>query len=267
METMEDRPGFAAKPVLKTTSLPSAMLWDSTFFGFGVSSLHSNHHSLDHLTRAIDHSRDAGVTLLVYHAPFGTQMPESLFARHVDTRHVYTLSLGGLDLTQFKTPPDIIEPYEGRGTTDEFDQLGIQSGMYSRFFHDPVFPKSAAEALYVTWMRKSLSREIADLVLVARDGQGKVAAMFTNYTSPDGIIQPSLMAAFDHMRGLGLGRGFFLSGMIWAKAQGYTFGRIRTQGRNHFARKIYESLGCELEFKQEIFHIWLKDPVIKERYL
>lgn len=239
--------------------------WDSEFFGFAVAEFNSARDGGKDVGAAVEAARDKGVALLVYSVPAGTNVSLPDKAHHVDTRHTYVCDFSRIAFGAPKAAP-LIAFHEGRDPSPEFDRLGVMSGQHSRFFADPLFPRPAAEALYIAWMRRALSREFGDHVLVAREKGGEIAAMYSGRIDKEGFGVPDLMAVDPRLRGKSLGEGFFKTSMLHYRDRGILKGRLRSQGRNAFARAIYERLGWTLAAREDVYHVWLSSPTVKERY-
>ncbi|MEE2565165.1 GNAT family N-acetyltransferase [Hyphobacterium marinum] len=242
---------------------PRKLDWDSDFFGFTVVEAHSTRSGEGDLDRVVGAACQMGATLLVYTVPAGSPVSLPGRAAHVDVRHTYICDYSRITFG----PPEaahLIEFHEGRDPLPELDRLALLSGQHSRFFNDPLFPRPAAEALYTTWMRRALTREFGDHVLVARDPDGVIAAMYSGRIDSAGFGVPDLMAVDPRLRGRALGAGFLQTSMLHYRERGIVKGRLRSQGRNRFARAIYERLGWTLAACEDVYHVWLGVPPVKE---
>lgn len=136
----------------------------------------------------------------------------------------------------------------------KIEDLAIQSGVYSRFHMDPKIPHHRFEALYRTWIRKSLSGDIALKVLVVRVN-GQLAGFVTlGENSKRGDIG---IIAVDHdFRGRGLGRRLMQQAEKWFALNGYDHVQVVTQQRNKAACKLYESCGYHIGHTEHVYHVW-----------
>tara|TARA_R110002072_G_scaffold58498_3_gene149121 strand:+ start:265 stop:1011 length:747 start_codon:yes stop_codon:yes gene_type:complete len=244
----------------------SFQTWDSRFFGFTVVDAVSNDPDGGDLTRATAEAGEMGASLLVYTKPMGPLLAPRTGVRHVDIRHTYVCDFNCLAFDRTGISERIVF-HDGPESSETIDRLGILSGIHSRFFVDPDFPRPAAEGLYIAWVRRALTREFGDHVLVARDDAGDIAALYSGRVDSNGIGVPDLMSVLPHFRGHSLGTGFLKRSMLHFRDRGILQGRLKSQGRNQFARAIYESLGWTLEAREDVYHVWLKEPVIKDAYL
>jgi len=248
------------------TDGPRLLDWDSRFFGFTVVDAVSSDPDGGDLARVTAQAGEMGASLLVYTKPMGPLLAPRTGVRHVDIRHTYVCDFSKLGFDRSGIS-GLIEFHDGRESSPEIDQLGILSGIHSRFFTDPLFPRKAADGLYIAWVRRALSRDFGDHVLVARDPTGEIAALYSGRIDANGIGVPDLMSVLPHFRGHSLGTGFFKRSMLHFRDRGILQGRLKSQGRNQFARAIYESLGWTLEAREDVYHVWLKEPVVKDTYL
>lgn len=239
--------------------------WDSNFFGFEVFGYDSNIFDGSDYENALKAAQSNGATLFVYSAPGGVQLDIGTKAIHVDTRHVMECEFDKLPANLVGASPPV-EPYFDREPTPILDQLGVMSGVHSRFFFDPMFPRKAAEAMYTVWIRRALSGELGDMTRIARDQTGEIGAMFIGRIDGQGVAIATLMAAFPHMRGQKLGERFFADFADWALKHDCPIGRVNCQDRNHFARSIYERMGWTYLDRREVFHTWLGEPSTKDHY-
>lgn len=246
---------------------PILQTWDSGFFGFPVAHVESEAHDTKQFNKALTSAREMGVILLVYKAPFGTQI--SCDDPHVlaDTRLTYRYSIGDMALRDLPSPSYPVEIYDGKTPLPVFDLLAEKWGTHSRFYVDEMFPKSAADAMYVHWVRRMVKREMADLFLVARDRHGDIGAISSARIDSTGLGAPLMMVADDRLVGLGLGRSFVLTIMQWLKENGVENAELVAQASNRLACNTYKKLGWQLKSKQDIFHIWLGSPVILDTYI
>lgn len=63
-----------------------------------------------------------------------------------------------------------IVPYTAAAPDSELLSLALNSGEFSRFKLDPLFSAELFEKLYTRWITRSVRKEIAWQVLVAKEG-------------------------------------------------------------------------------------------------
>tara|TARA_R110002096_G_scaffold263472_2_gene457013 strand:- start:1121 stop:1870 length:750 start_codon:yes stop_codon:yes gene_type:complete len=248
------------------TEGPRLLDWDSRFFGFPVAE-----HRLDGpgtLAPSLAKARGLGATLLVVKTPHGTALETDADAFLADTQITFGMP-SDRPVPDWRIGPVKLERYEARALEDDMARLGVMSGAQSRFFHDPVFPDAAARALYVRWIDRIVSQDFSDrtLVLVERTPAGDICAMGASYIDADGLGVPALMAVKPRGATPGFGRAYFSAMMRWFKDQGVHEAHIKTQTRSHSACNLYDRAGWERVRTDDIYHIWLADPVVKPSYI
>lgn len=150
--------------------------------------------------------------------------------------------------------PEVVGTYSG-GLTDDLMGLALASGAFSRFKLDPKIPPGVFQQMYGTWMRKSLSGELADEVLVSGDAQGLVGMV--TVANRQGKAEIGLVAVAERARGCGLGRSLMQAVDQWAHSQGLPFVQVVTQGANEPACRLYAGSGFDRVEEQAVYHLWL----------
>ncbi len=130
--------------------------------------------------------------------------------------------------------------------------LAVEAGKYSRFNLDPGFPPALFRALYVEWMRKSLSGEKADAVLVA-DEAGHPMGMIT-VQAKDGVGSIGLVAVDAGRQGRGLGTSLIQFALGWFAARSCGRVEVVTQERNREACRLYERNGFRKVGNVNVYH-------------
>lgn len=239
------------------SSAPRRLDWDSDFFGFGVSEAVLDAPAPGGVTELVEAARAQDAALLVIRAPAGALEPRQIPGLLADTRHIYAMP-------PHRPVPDWpgnlpeLEQYDATMLTPDLACIAVESGRQSRFFRDPDFPRASAEALYVRWLERIVTRDLSGrvLLLVDRDRDGAIAAMGATYIDDEGRGVPSLMAALPGRAASGFGRAYFRAMMLWLRAEGVTEARIRTQARARAACNLYERAGWVVERREDIFHVW-----------
>lgn len=132
--------------------------------------------------------------------------------------------------------------------------IASQSHRDSRFYYDPHFPRSRCDALYQTWIEKSLNG-YADAVFVAElDGEA-VGYLSCHLPSPT-AGQIGLFAVGSNGRRRGLGRNLVHESLRWFASKGALRVTVVTQGRNLSAQRLYQGCGFETQSLQLWYHRW-----------
>jgi dTDP-4-amino-4,6-dideoxy-D-galactose acyltransferase len=152
-----------------------------------------------------------------------------------------------------------ITSWAGRSCTPALEALALASGHTSRFKVDPNVPENIFVALYVAWIRRSLSGEIADDVLVVEDG-GQPVGMVTVVAPADlgGAGHIGLIAVADARRGRGYGKQLIAAAESWSVTHGASTLEVVTQERNTQACALYSAAGYDVIADDAIYHIWVE---------
>ncbi len=133
--------------------------------------------------------------------------------------------------------------------------IARQAFVTSRFFQDPRLPDRRCQDFYETWLRNSLSGELADAVVVARS-EGRAAGFMTvRREAEDGSVIPLVAVAPTHHR-RGLGRQLLEATMSWASREGCSSIRVVTQLTNTSAIALYNACGFRLVDAGVWLHRW-----------
>jgi dTDP-4-amino-4,6-dideoxy-D-galactose acyltransferase len=135
--------------------------------------------------------------------------------------------------------------------------LAIQSGHYSRFSLDPNLPKEGFKQLYLTWLERSVSRAIADEVLVFENDniiRGFITLGIKNNRPDIGLV-----AVHSDDRSMGIGAHLLQSAESWVlnNLQNNEI-QVVTQGANTGACNFYERNGYSVDTVTYIYHYWNK---------
>ena len=148
-----------------------------------------------------------------------------------------------------------IFPYFSSHNDGKVISIGIQSGIYSRFNIDPNFSKAKFNELYREWMKKSISREIADEVVVYTTDKNEIAGVITlggkNSNADIGII-----AVDNNFRGQNIGKALIQEAVNYSIRKNYSSLQVVTQKKNQAACKFYERCGFVEKHVINIYHYW-----------
>lgn len=233
--------------------------WDSKFFGFVVASIDDPYLDDRGLEDALDHSRSRGARLVYWSANAqrdGT-MIDRLGGTLADRKTTYAVDLRA-NAKVFE-PPRIsakarVGPADPSKDRAALESLAVQSGASSRFAVDPKFPHGLFVALYERWIRKALEKDMADEVLVIREGS-ELAGMVT-LGDHEGRGDIGLIAVDARYRGNHYGEALVRASQRWFVQHEYTHGRVVTQGTNAAACRLYEKCGYAVESERFFYHFW-----------
>jgi dTDP-4-amino-4,6-dideoxy-D-galactose acyltransferase len=230
--------------------------WDSEVFGFKVAKLTIAEYDESYLLSILKRLKENNYRLVYWH---GRGAEEEILKMHggnlVDEKVTYLKELKGkpiIDLGSLYS----IAPYLLKEPEHALLKLAQESGAYSRFRLDPLFPFAAFEKLYNLWMIRSVRREIAYEVLVVKDIHSALCGVVTlGEVSGKGNI--GLLAVASRARGQGLGRLLITAAEGYFFKHGYTEVEVVTQKENSKACHLYESCGYKAKVVNNVYHFWL----------
>lgn len=125
----------------------------------------------------------------------------------------------------------------------------------TRFYADPGFPVDRSDALYATWIRRSLEGQ-AEAVLVT-GVEGGPTGFITCHRLPDhrgGRI--GLVGVAAGHQGRGLGRQLIRGAFEWFRSADAPSVEVATQARNLRAQRLYQECGFRIAEAALWFHRW-----------
>jgi len=225
--------------------------WDSSFFKFPVARI-VNEINIFSFEIILQNLFENNISLAYYSTTTQlTGIENSLYnIRLVDRKTTFIKQINAVPIDGH------ITFYSKTYPEKKLVQLAIESGIYSRFNIDEKIGRQNFEDLYTQWIIKSVSKEIANEVLVykfADEITGFVTIGEKNNRADIGII--AVDAGF---RGKGIGKALMLAAEnICSKKHIYI--QVVTQGDNIAACKLYESCGYTTEKVEYFYHLWKKD--------
>jgi dTDP-4-amino-4,6-dideoxy-D-galactose acyltransferase len=225
--------------------------WDSAFFGRRIARVNGHTLTPARLAEVDAFCRTERVEGLYFLASASDDETARLAERGgfalVDIRLTLERALHAHDMSagvRTATPQDIpaLQVIARRAFTD------------SRFYHDPVIAVEQADALYETWIARSLEG-FADVVLVSED-QGGVTGFITcrRLNAHSGDI--GLVGVRRDSAGRGLGVALTEAALSWFRMQGLQRAQVVTQGRNIAAQRLYQKCGFRTGEIALWYHRW-----------
>ena len=227
--------------------------WDSDWLGFAVAAIEAPRLGRSALESLLKRLKERTVRL-AYWAPdaedsVSLAAAESLGGRLVDCKTVLEKPL------EPAPPPHDVELFDAAVPSEELYALAIEAGHLSRFAVDPAIPREKFEALYRAWIRRSVSGEIADAVLVSREA-GALAGMVT-VSARGATAAIGLVSVAAGQRGRGYGRALLRAADAFAASRGCTAIEVVTQGGNRPALQLYRAAGFRVREMRNYLHFWL----------
>jgi len=223
--------------------------WDSSFFNFNVGQILT---SLDESSQdnIFQKMYDNDIKLAYYSSLNPLKLPEHLLysLALVDIKVAYRKQLQRIESTDVK-----IKPFTESDLTNSLVQLAIASGTYSRFKIDEKITKRKFEDLYKQWIINSISKQIADEVLIYKENE--IICGFITIGTKQNMGDIGLIAVREDYRGRGIGKKLIISAENFALNK-FKMIQVVTQMDNLPACKLYISCGYEQVTKEYIYHLW-----------
>jgi GNAT superfamily N-acetyltransferase len=235
--------------------------WDSELFGFPVARIVPP--DLDDRTihRALQEGARRGVRLAYWSPDANRPVLEDLLTRwggrQVNQRAVFQKSLETSEPSRPGLPSTtVVQEYPPGPASDEIIALSLLAGQYSRFRTDASIPRGVFERLYTLWGMRSTTRQIADIVLVARQSEiGPVGLITGSIEGSRGVI--GLVSVDPGFQRMGIGAALLHSFHGALLSRGAMVSRVATQLQNRGACLLYQRAGYELIEVSSVFHFWL----------
>lgn len=232
--------------------------WDTTFFGFGVARIVQTEMDDEELSKTLKTLRDNNYRMVYWQISAGQYESAKIAQIHggflADEKVTYVKSLVGM--------PDIRQAtaytsfrYTAKEPEAAMIKLALQSGEYSRFRNDPKFPRELYDKLFVCWITRSVSKEIAWEVLVVKEGSDLLGVITLGVKG--GRADIGLLAVANYARGKGIGRALMTDAGKCFAERGCALAHVVTQRSNLVACRLYESCGYQIENVENVFHFWL----------
>ncbi len=152
------------------------------------------------------------------------------------------------------TPSKALLQHHGP-VTEKLLQLALQAGQYSRFNIDPRFPHHLFVRMYTEWIRKSVSGELADEVLVVHGDKDTIRGFVTIKHHHDHSVI-GLIAVDAASRGQQVGSLLMKAAEASCVRAGNNRLEVATQKDNKPACRFYEKAGFTCRKVEAIYHWW-----------
>jgi dTDP-4-amino-4,6-dideoxy-D-galactose acyltransferase len=243
--------------------------WESRHFSVAAAQLTGPDVNDTPLAEALSLARLQGVQLLVWPAQDGRDVKRELLDEFggslVDRKATFFKelqpSLPG-DESQMPVERPVI-PYAATTTSAALIELAISAGVYSRFHLDPHFTVERFAAMYQSWIERSVTKELADIVLVVplNDHRGAPADPLSGMitvSESSGVATIGLVAVAAAVQGRGIGSSLMRAAERWMRDRGAREARVVTQLANGPACRLYARSGYFLLRVQNYYHFWLQ---------
>ena len=230
------------------------LTWDTKFFEIQTGRIIPTSLQENHLASILTEMRQKGFQLVYWASDhqyaYDFQPYSGILA---DKKTTFEINLQNINLDSLPLPKT--EPYSSSLPFSQLEKLAVQSGFFSRFARDDSFPHEKFTALYKTWIRKSVSGEMANEVLVIRKNN-HIAGMIT-LSNKNGVGNIGLISVEEEFRGRKFGQQLVCDGQRWFIQNGCHTAHVVTQGNNLPACRLYEKCGYQKIKIEFYYHFWL----------
>jgi len=230
------------------------LTWDTEFFGIMTGRIIPTSMQENHLASILTEMRQKGFQLVYWASDHQYEYDFQPYSGIlVDKKTTFEINLQNIDLDSM--PLSKTEPYSNSFPFFQLEKLAVQSGIFSRFARDNSFPHEKFTALYKTWIRKSVSGEMANEVLVIRQNN-HIAGMVT-LSKKNEVGDIGLIAVDEEFRGSKFGQHLVYDAQRWFIQNDCHTAYVVTQGDNLPACRLYEKCGYQKIKIEFYYHFWL----------
>jgi len=231
--------------------------WDSLFFGYKIACIKPFKLELLKLNDIIGELRDKDFKLAYCFVNLKDKTSNDSLNQVsgllIDEKITYSIYLS--EETSYPIPGNVI-PYDLKYASKKLKSLTLQSGAYSRFNIDPNFKDNEFEKLYHEWIEKSVSRILADEILVYDENQEITGFVTLKINKNIGSI--GLIAVEEKQRGKSIGKKLINAALMYFKEKKIKNIEVVTQKANYGACRFYESCGFKVSQIVNVYHLWIK---------
>jgi len=233
--------------------------WDSHFFGHPIARLNRRRLGQQDVNAAVEWCTANGIECLYFLADPNDPMTSALAEKNnfmqVDVRMTFERPVTDRDRSQDGLAQGPIRP-AAESDLQTLKEIARTSHRASRFYFDHHFQQSECDALYETWIEKSV-RGYAQAVLVAQ--AATLPAGYISCHLREDEAQIGLAAVSPQQRAMGVGTKLTRAFLAWAAEQGATRATVVTQGRNLAAQRLYQRNGFITAGVELWYHRWFLD--------
>ncbi len=227
--------------------------WDSEYFEFKTAKILPQQLEESELVKVLDNMRQDGVRLAYWPAKQPVEFnTEALGGRLVDKKVTFIAGLKNIVNDHVITK---VKLYQEDMPQEDLLELAIQAGQFSRFATDPKFPREKFIALYHEWMRKCISGELADAILVIPEDNALIGMVTVQ--NKEGVGDIGLIAVKKAYRGKHYGERLVRAAQYWFLEHDIFTGKVVTQRENRAACYLYQKCGYHIKHTDYLYHFWL----------
>ena len=230
--------------------------WDTNFFGLNIGRIDTKFINKNSIKEVLQKKKIEGFELIYLYHPIAldTEMeyfPEYLVDIKCDLSHEC-----GIEAPCSHIENNNITEYNKTFPDKELLDLTFQSGAQSRFKKDLNFSPDSFQKLYSEWIKKSITKELADFVFVANQN-GKITGMIT-FKVEHNVGTIGLMAVDKNQRNKGIGSSLIQKVKYCAQNRELLTILVSTQKLNREAIAFYKKNNFKLFKQTKIYHFWLR---------
>lgn len=227
--------------------------FDSELFGYNIFSITLNNNDFLPAVSYCKEARAKGAKLIYIIS--SKELPVALEPEKklVDRKVTYEICLGKKNNSSYSGE---IKEYTLKKASKALLNLSLDAGAYSRFNKDSNFKDKEYIKLYNLWIEKSVSKDIADKVLIYLAGQN-IAGFITLKVCEQRLGNIGLLSVNEAFRGQGIGQKLIKHALKDFFENGCRKVEVVTQLENQPACKLYEKCGFSQVDIKYIYHLWV----------
>lgn len=228
--------------------------WDSAHFKIRIGKIDLFGAERSQLNDAIVHLDRKNFDLIYVFAPvYLRDLTDDLLGEEnrKDTKVVYTKLL----MEDISMPPDILIPDQlAFADRQSVIELGLASGIFSRFKLDDRLPPGRFEEMYKIWTEKAIDRQEGNHLALYKEGNS-ILGMVT-YKVKLHVVEVGLLSVDLASNGKGIGGKLLRWVEYFALQHGLSAVSIPTQSTNLPACRFYDKNGYVITDLVNVYHIW-----------
>lgn len=140
--------------------------------------------------------------------------------------------------------------------TPELEHLAYESGVYSRFYNDPMFPDKLFKKLYKKWIVNCIKKSFPGVLFVCLDNHQKPIG-FVSVIKVGRLSHIVLIAVARDWRKKNIGFSLLQKAIYWSYKNQCNYLTLTTQFNNTPAMNLYKMCGFKIISKKYYYHYWV----------
>ncbi len=232
--------------------------WDSDHFDRRIARASAPQLDATLCRRLLQACEDQSIDCLYFLADAADQDTVSLLQQNgFDFVDIRLTLVGNVNSMPKYTPVDDIQFRLGdAGDISALLPIAASSYRQSRFYVDRRFGSEKASEMYEIWLRKCLTPDRAQAVVVAELQGSPIGYVTCRVDSATGEGGIGLVGVAESGRGLGVATGMTHYAIRWMREQDASRISVVTQGRNVPAQRLFQRCGFVTGAVELWFHKW-----------